>query len=268
MKKTLILLTALILMIPGFIFSDLVTLKVGYFLPRGASYDINNPRPDDLWWIEFDQMTFTPSTYQTTNFGFSYEYFVSNHLSLVLNIDSYSKNKLGHYMDFVGLDDLGVFWALPAEFEEYLPREDIIYPGHTFSVSITPFQLSIKIAPLGRRQKIIPYIGGGVGVYLWNVRLYGDFIDFSDDRFYYEDENIIVDPIYPIEGVDSREENKFRVGFQGFAGIMVPLANRISVEAEFKYNYAMADFTGEGFIGFDKFDLGGYQISIGMNYWF
>ena len=261
MKKTLILLTALILTIPGFVFSDLVTFKVGYFIPRGASYDINNPRPDDLWWIEFDQMTFKPSSYQTTNFGFSYEYFFSNQLSIVLNIDSYSKNKLGQYMDYVGYSFEDGDFAFPSEFEGEF------YPGHTFSVSITPFQLSLKITPLGRRMKVIPYIGGGVGVYLWNVRLRGDFIDFSDDRFYYEDEEIIVDPIYPIYSVDLREENKIKVGFQGFAGIMIPLANRISLEAEFKYNYAVVDFT-EAFQGFDPFDLSGYQISIGMNYWF
>jgi hypothetical protein len=29
----------------------------------------------------------------------------------------------------------------------------------------------------------------------------------------------------------------------------------------------MADFK-EAFLGFDPFDIGGYQISIGMNYWF
>lgn len=257
MKKTLILLIAMILIIPGFVFSDLVTFKVGYFIPR-TQYDV---REDNLWWIEFDQMTFSKTNYQTTNFGFGYEYFFSNHLSLVLNIEGYSKNKLGQYLDYVGIifDD-GDF-AFPTEFE------GDFYPSHTYSVTITPFQLSVKIAPLGRRQKIIPYFGGGVGVYLWSVRLFGDVIDFSDDRFYYEDEEIIVDPIYPIYSYDSREENKLKVGFQGFAGIMVPLANRISLEAEFKYNIAMADFT-ESFVGFERFDLSGYQISIGMNYWF
>jgi hypothetical protein len=261
MKKTFILLTALILMIPGFVFSDLVTFKVGYFLPHGASYDLNDPRPDDLWWIEFDQMTFKPSTYQTTNFGFSYEYFFSNHLSLVLSIDSYSKSKLGQYRDYVGYQFEEGDFAFPIEFE------GDFYPSHTFNVSILPVQLSVKIAPLKRNMKVIPYIGGGVGVYLWNVRLVGDMIDFGDDRFYYEDEDIIVDPIYPIDLVDSREENRLTIGFHGFAGIMIPLANRISIEAEFKYNYCMADFT-EAFEGFDKFNLGGYQISVGMNYWF
>ena len=253
MKKTLILLIALILTIPGFVFSDLVTFKVGYFIPR-TQYDV---REDNLWWIEFDQMSFSKTNYQTTNFGFGYEYFFSNHLSLVLNVEGYSKNKLGQYLDYVGFSFEDGDFAFPMEFQG-----DFI-PSHTFSVSITPFQLSVKIAPFGRRMKVIPYIGGGVGVYLWSVKLLGEFVDFSDE-WWDEDYEVAV---YPILQVDAREENKLKVGFQGFAGIMVPLANRISLEAEFKYNYAMADFT-EAFEGFERFDLSGIQISIGMNYWF
>jgi opacity protein-like surface antigen len=258
MKKTLILLTALILMIPGFMFSDLATFKVGYFIPR-TQYEL---RADNLWWIEFDQMSFSKTNYQTTIFGFGYEYFFSNHLSLLLNVEGYSKNKLGQYLDYVGYSFPDGDFAFPGDFEGEF------FPSHTFSVSITPFQLSVKITPLGRRMKIIPYLGGGVGVYLWSVRIFGDLIDFSDDSYYYEDDEIIVDPIYPIYSVDAREENKLKVGFQGFAGIMIPLANRISLEAEFKYNYAMADFSESAFLGFERFDLSGYQITIGMNYWF
>jgi len=254
MKKTLILLIALILTIPGFVFSDLVTFKVGYFIPR-THYDV---RADNLWWIEFDQMSFSKTNYQTTNFGFGYEYFFSNHLSLVLNVEGYSKNKLGQYLDYVAVEDFDGVWAYPLE--------DFVgdwIPSHTFSVSITPFQLSVKIAPFGRRAKIIPYIGGGVGVYLWSVKLFGEFVDFSDEWW---DQDFEV-AVYPIFQVDAREENKLKIGFQGFAGFMIPLANRISLEAEFKYNIAMADFT-EAFEGFEPFDLSGYQISIGMNYWF
>ena len=254
MKKTLILMTALILMIPGFIFSDLATFKVGYFVPS-AHFDV---RADNLWWIEFDQMSFSKTNYQTTNFGFGYEYFFSNHLSFVLNIEGYSKNKLGQYLDYIAIEDFDGVWAYPID--EF--NGDYI-PAHTFSVTITPFQLSVKIAPLGRKQKIIPYIGGGVGVYLWSVRLFGDVVDFSDEWF---DSEFEVD-IYPILSTDAREENKLKVGFQGFAGIMIPLANRLSLETEFKYNFVMADFT-EAFEGFERFDLSGYQISIGMNYWF
>jgi opacity protein-like surface antigen len=254
MKKTLILMTALILTIPGFVFSDLVTFKIGYYTPR-TQYEV---RENNLWWIEFDQMSFSKSNYQTTNFGFGYEYFFSNHLSLVLNVEGYSKSKLGQYIDYVAIEDIDGVWAYPSSefYGDWLP-------SHTFSVSITPFQLSVKIAPLGRRMKIIPYIGGGVGVYLWSVRLFGEVVDFSDEWW----DPVYEITVYPIRQWDAREENKLRIGFQGFAGIMVPLANRISLEAEFKYNYAMADFT-DAFQGFERFDLSGYQISVGMNYWF
>jgi opacity protein-like surface antigen len=254
MKKILILLTALILMIPGFGFSDLVTFKLGYFVPS-TRYDVQD---NNLWWIEFNQMTFAKSNYQTTNFGFGYEYFFSNQLSLVLNVEGYSKSKLGQYLDYVAIEDIDGVWAYPMEdfYGDWIP-------SHTFSVSITPFQLSLKIAPFGRSMKVIPYIGGGVGVYLWSVRLFGDVIDFSDEWW----DPVYETVVYPIWTWDAREENKLRIGFQGFAGIMIPLANRISLEAEFRYNYAMADFT-EAFEGFERFDIGGYQISVGMNYWF
>jgi opacity protein-like surface antigen len=254
MKRTLILLFAFLLMVPGFIFSDVVTFKIGYFVPR---YHSENP-DDNLWLIEFDQMSFSKTSFHDTNFGFGYEYFLTNQLSLLLNVEGYSKSKLGQYLDYVAYDDPDGTWAYPSD--EF--RGDYI-PAHTFSVSITPIQLSAKIAPLGRKQNIIPYIGGGIGIYLWNVRLFGQYIDFSD---VWVDTQYNVD-IFPIYDVDAREENKLKVGYHAFGGIMVPLANRISIEAEFKYQFAQGNLT-DAFEGFESFDLSGYQISIGLNYWF
>ncbi|MDH5743288.1 MAG: hypothetical protein OEZ52_07075, partial [Candidatus Aminicenantes bacterium] len=220
----------------------------GYFFPRADS---------DLWQDEFDNMMFTKTGFQDSNFGFGYEYFLSNQLSVVFNVEGYSKNKLGQYENFVGIEDVDGDWAYPTDF---VP--DFI-PTHTFSVSITPIQLSLKIAPLGRRQKIIPYVGGGAGLYIWNVRMWGDLVDLSDP-WVDQDWDVEIYPIYP---VDAREENKLKVGFHAFGGIMVPVANKISFEAEFKYNFAKGELT-EAFEGFEPFDLSGYQISVGLNYWF
>ncbi len=258
MKKISILLTAVLVLVPGFIFSDVVTFKVGYFFPRAES---------DLWQDEFYNMSLTKSNYQASSFGFGYEYFFSNQLSVVLNVEGYSKNKLGYYEEYVGYEFFEGDFAFPIE--EF---EGDFDPSHTFSVSITPIQLSLKIAPLGRGNKFIPYIGGGVGLYIWSVRLYGDIIDFEDDSYYYEDEEIIVDPIYPIYPANIRDENNLKVGYHAFGGIMIPVANRISFEAEFKYNSAKGKFSEDdpysGFLGFEPFDLSSYQISVGLNYWF
>jgi opacity protein-like surface antigen len=134
-----------------------------------------------------------------------------------------------------------------------------------YSVSITPVQASIKLSPLGRRARIIPYVGGGVGLYVWSVKLQGDVIDFADE--WYDIDNDV--SIYPIYAYDARDESKFAIGFHGFAGISVPVANRISLDAQFKYNVAKGSFSETGgFEGFEDFDLSAYQISIGLNYWF
>lgn len=250
MKKHLIILFALILCLPGFIYSDLVSFKVGYFIPRAMS---------DLWEIEFENMSFTKSDFQNTNFVFGYEYFLSREFSLVLSIDGYTKNRSGIYDLYVGEDIDGYGYAF-----DYGEGYAI---SHVFSVSITPVQASIKLTPLGRKGKVIPYVGGGVGAYLWTVRVQGELIDFNEGEEFLDvdlDEIVIG---YPIYSVDAREENKVSFGFHVFGGVMLPVANRISLEGEVKYSQLKGVFK-DGFIGFDPFDLGGWTISIGINYWF
>ena len=250
MKKHLVLVALLILLTPCLAFSDMVTFGIGYFFPRANS---------DLWDTEFENMSFTQSNFNNSIFGFTYEYFFSNQLSLTLSIDGYSQKKIGFYRDFVGISFTEGDFAFPTDFEGEF---DI---SHVFDVSITPIQLSLKLAPMGRRGRFIPYIGGGAGVYLWNVRLQGDIVDF-DDVWVYEDVDFETD-IFPVVQADAREDNKVSLGFHGFGGIMVPVANRISVDGQFKFNFLKGELS-EGFEGFEDFDLSGYQITIGLNYWF
>ncbi|NIO49105.1 MAG: outer membrane beta-barrel protein [Candidatus Aminicenantes bacterium] len=248
MKKSLILFLALIFLAPSLAFSGIFTFKAGLFIPRAQS---------DLWTTEFDQMTFNKSHYNTTNFGFAYEYFLTREVSVVLGVDSYSKNKVGTYVDYVGIELVDGDFAFPTDY-----LEDF-YPAHVFNVSITPIQLSAKFTPTGRKGKFIPYLGGGVGLYLWNVRLNGDLIDFDDVWVYVPDD---ID-IYPIISVDAWESNRISFGYHAFAGIMVPFTKRMSFEAEFKYNRAQGELK-EAFLDFEPFDLSAYQISLGLNYWF
>ncbi|MGB3862334.1 MAG: hypothetical protein WA915_09630, partial [Candidatus Aminicenantaceae bacterium] len=198
MKKYLVVFVALFLLIPGFAFSDLVTFKVGYFFPRANS---------DLWQDEFDQMTFEKGDFQNTIFCFTYEYFLSNQISLAVSIDGYSEKKAGSYLDYVGdiVDDQ--IYAF-----DYGQGSSI---SHVFTVGITPLQASVKLTPMGRRASIIPYIGGGVGVYIWTVRMQGDTIFFDDPTLFW-DENLQKEVTgYPVYPTDVRVESKFTVGFHG-----------------------------------------------------
>ena len=161
MKKYLISMV-LILFIPGFVFSDMVTFKVGFYIPRAQS---------DLWEIEFENMSFKKADFQGTNIGFGYEYFLSTQASILLNVEGYTRQKSGSYEGYVGYSDPDGEWAYPDNYQgDYTA-------GHVFSVSNTPIQVSLKLTPMGRKNKIIPYVGGGVGIYLWNVRIQGDMID-------------------------------------------------------------------------------------------
>jgi opacity protein-like surface antigen len=255
MKRKLILLTALFLLVPGLVFSDVVSFKVGYFIPRAQS---------DLWEIELEQMTFNKSNFQNTNFCFAYEYFLTRQISVVIGIDSYSKNKGGEYLDYVGEEIGGDFYAF--DYGEGFS----IY--HIFSVSITPIQLSLKLTPMGRQDKIIPYVGGGVGLYVWTVRLQGEMVDFSEEIPFIDAETgEDLPPGYIVFPIDARAENRIAFGYHVFGGIMIPFARRMTLDVQFKYNAAKGNFSddpGSGFEGFEAFDLGGYQISAGINYWF
>ncbi len=250
MKKYLLVIVALFLLIPGFAFSDLVTFKVGYFFPRADS---------DLWQLEFDQMSFQKGDFQDTVFCFTYEYFLSNQVSLSLSLDGYSEKKVGTYLDYVADLVEDQYYAF-----DYGQGSPI---SHVFTVSITPLQASIKLTPMGRRASVIPYLGGGIGAYIWTVRMQGDTIDFADPVLFWDpeiEEEVIGYPVYP---TDIRVESKFSIGFHGFVGVMVPVANKISVEGEFKFNYASGNLDPH-FQGFENFDLSGYQVTIGINYWF
>jgi opacity protein-like surface antigen len=253
MKKSLILFLALIFLTQSLAFSNIFTFKTGLFIPRAQS---------DLWTTEFENMSFSKTNYTTTNFSFAYEYFLTREVSVVLGIDSFSKNKVGSYVDYVGIELVDGDFAFPTDYVEDF------FPTHIFNVSITPIQLSLKLTPMGRTGKFIPYVGGGVGLYLWNVRLNGDLVDFDDVWVYVPDD---ID-IYPITTVDAWENNRISFGYHAFGGIMVPFTKRMTFEVEFKYNVAKGNFRTDpdriAFEGFEAFDLSAYQITLGMNYWF
>ena len=266
MKKSVILFLALILLTPSLAFSGIVTFKLGFFIPRAQS---------DLWDIEFENMSFSLSDYYGSNFGFVYEYFLTRQLSFTLGVDGYHKTKSGFYVDWIGVDGSALGeplfdFAVPLEYQDdFLPMEtfDIF---HSFMVSITPIQASLKIAPLGRGRSFIPYIGGGVGLYIWSVRIQGDVVDFDDEWLYDPGIGPLVS-VYTVWESFFREDSRLSIGYHGFAGVMIPVAQKFTIELEFKYNYAKGNFrTGidASFEGFEAFDLSGYQFSVGMNYWF
>jgi opacity protein-like surface antigen len=250
MKKTIGLLAGLVLLLPTLGISGALSFRLGYFVPRAES---------DLWKIEFENMTFQKSDFQTTTLSIFYEHFLTKELSLLVGVDTYTKTELGDYEGYVGVDVEDVYLAIPSQYSEGF------YISHNFSVSSTPIQLSLKLTPLGRRSGFIPFVGGGIALYVWSVKLLGDMIDFTDEVPLTDGVNDFMG--YGIYDTQARAESRFSFGFQAFAGFMIPVASRIAIEAEFKYSQCKGDL-GDAFEGFQDFDLGGYQFAVGVNYWF
>jgi len=251
MKKKLALFVAAILLIPAFSFSNIFTFKAGLFFPKAKS---------DLWQYEFDYLDLTRAKFQNSNFGVSYEHFFSREICFVLGIDGYSKKKFGIYKNYVGREGIPYYYALESGEGETLV--------HVFNVSITPIQLSVKLTPMGRGRKLIPYVGGGVGVYLWSLTRRGEVVDTSITDEYIDEQSGDNIMGFAVIDEESRERSILSIGYHAFGGFMYAFANRITLEAEFKINFAEGKLETGSFQDLAPFDLSGYQVSLGINYWF
>jgi len=257
MKKRLIIALAALVAFGSLGFADTISLKLGYYMPGLSS---------DFWSTEMANMNFRKSDFYGASFAFSYELFLNRYLSLVFGLDTYTRTRTAYYRDYVGLQFTDGDFAFPAKY-----YNGDFTPAHTVSVTATPIQVSVKIAPLGRRAKVIPYFGGGVAFYLWSLRMSGDMIDFSDP-WTYTDGNY-VDTVYPIYTVDVVDRNYGRItlGAQAFAGVEIPIGPRWTLQLEGKYSYARGKLgtdPNSGFTGFAPLDLGGLNLSAGFTYWF
>jgi len=263
MKKKILMAILALFLVSAFSYSDTFSLKVNYFVPRGLS---SSTSPDSLWKIEHDNMDYGKSDFQGVSFGLSYEYFLTRVFSLEFSIDAfYSKTANGSYRDYLGFEYDSDFWAVPADLDNYMDV-DTFSTDHSLTVSIMPIQISLKIAPFGRQGRFIPYFGGGIGVYFWTVRMEGDLIDFSDEYEYQTIDDYFL-PVYPIYFVDAEEKNKLAFGFHVLGGFMLSLSKTLTLDIGAKYNVAKGKMS-DAFLGFDPFDLGGLQLSLGLNYRF
>ena len=124
----------------------------------------------------------------------------------------------------------------------------------------------MKVTPLGRQVRFVPYFGGGLGIYFWSVKLSGDMIDFSDP-YILEDEQLGEVTIYPVYYTYASESKRVSFGSNVFAGVMIPLGRQVTLDLNFRYQFLKPAFR-DAFEGFENFDLSGYALVAGINYWF
>jgi hypothetical protein len=126
--------------------------------------------------------------------------------------------------------------------------------------------LSLKLSPLGRKTKLIPFVGGGVGLYFWSAGLFGEMVDFSDPYIYTDPLLGDID-VYPVIPVNSRETG-MSIGYHAFGGFSFPIGYRATIDAEVRYHVAKGKFDGPLFVDFPDFNVGGLALTVGFSYWF
>jgi outer membrane protein W len=98
-------------------------------------------------------------------------------------------------------------------------------------------------------NRYAPYLGAGVGVMWYQFRQTGDFIDMNTMNVF----------------ADSYRSADWTITAHVNAGVDVSVSPRTFVTAEARYSWARASL-GSDFVGFDRIDLSGLTLSLGVGF--
>ncbi len=182
--------------------------------------------------------------------------------TLVANLAADSPFELGYNIDHLNSATVGGEWLFPiGAFLEggvgvsyYARTIPSFYPElvnndgsditQNIRLRIVPITASVRFFPLGRRAPVQPYIGAGLGVFLWRYSETGDFVDAQQNVFSanFAQSGTTAGPII-------------------MGGVRFPVARAFAFGAEVRYQKADAALSSD-FVG-SRIDLGGiaYQAT-------
>ncbi|MCK4890748.1 MAG: hypothetical protein KAS21_05960 [Candidatus Aminicenantes bacterium] len=185
----------------------------------------------DLWEVNKENLYFSNEDLQSIYYGVEYEHFIGRHFSMAFEAGTFEKTVYSQYKDY--------------EYDDGSPIYQDLF------LSISGIEANIKIYPIGHRKVFNPYIGAGVGVYFWEYEQWGDFIDFNTWEVY--------------EGYGYTE--KYSAGFNFKGGFVFRFKRHMGISFEAKYQYLKGQLSNL-FEGFEKLDLSGLTLNIGLNLFF
>lgn len=202
--------------------------RLGGFFPAGDGA---------LWSDNEEVFTLDVSDFDDLALGFSYVASISNYMELGFNVDFYDSTVLSGYRDYVDEDGFLIL--------------------HDTTLETLPLTADLRLLPLGRYRnrpggravrQPVPYVGGGIGMTLWEYEEVGDFIDFGDPAM----------PVFFDRFVDDGVAFEAHV----LAGIELPLSPNVNFLLEGRYAWA-DDTTALG-----EIDLGGFSGYGGLSFRF
>ncbi|MFC2172112.1 hypothetical protein ACFLU6_05710 [Acidobacteriota bacterium] len=208
-------------------------VRAGMYLPSGNSL---------LWEQNEEFLTFRMADWNAFTYGFGFKLGANDHLNVNFCFDYYRKKRATQYRDYVNANG-------------YPITQDL-------KLTLVPLTVAAEFLPFGRYEegrrkfgktpmKIQPFIGAGVGLYIYRYEEIGNQIDFRDMSIY--------DAYFISEG---QAGGVFITG-----GMDVPIGHNATFTMEGRYHWVKTPLSPD-FVGFDDFDLGGAQFMFGFGYRF
>lgn len=193
-----------------------LALNIGRFGIRGTDARVD----DDVLLENLNLFAFDPTELDSVTFGGEWQIALGDHLEAGVGVGFMRGSAPSTYTDFVNDDGTEIL--------------------QDFHLQIVPITGTLRLFPLGDTA-VRPYIGGGIGLFMWRYSEVGEFIDFYDysvfrDRFV-------------ASGAD--------IGTVVLGGVRVPLGDSLAAGVEVQYQRAAGRVgVDEGFLA-ERIDLGG-----------
>jgi hypothetical protein len=210
-----------------------VNFFIGGFTPRSIdARDSNDVLVQDAAILAtFDRNTgISINEFNSVTFGGEWLVGLGNFFEGGLGLGFYSKTVPTSYADFTDKQGNEI-------------QQDL-------KLRVVPFTATVRFLPLSRHSGVVPYIGGGVGVFGYRYSETGRFVDFTDNS------------IFNANFVGSGSAT----GPVVLGGVRVP-AGDWSIGGEIRYQSAKGDLSTQDFLG-SKIDLSGfnYLFTIGFHF--
>lgn len=183
----------------------------------------------DLWEDNMNNLALNKQDMQAAYYGIEYEHFINRNVSFTLEGGYYEKEHYTFYRDY-----------------EYEDGSNI---NQNISLEMASLEANFKIYPIGYQQRFYPYLGAGGGIYYWKYKQWGDFIDFTNDT---------------VSENEYAESSVYSPGFNVKGGMVMRFSRGLGVFVEGRYQYVKGNLSS-AFEGFEKFDLSGFSLSVGMS---
>jgi hypothetical protein len=212
-------------------------LRIGGFFPRMRDCGVPSSQRADYTLFQDDCELYMlgKGDFDGVYGGIEYNQVLADYVEVGLSFDGYSKTHDTSYRDYVRPDGSEIRQSL--------------------KLTMMPLGLTVRLLPTSKRNKVVPFVGGGVDAVFYQYEEWGDFIDFYD-------------PTYPIRP-DNFKSDGTAFGLHAVGGLRVYLNHDFAIAGEGRYQWA-SDEMGDDFSPnepglVNKIDLSGWSFTVGLH---